>query len=135
MNSWNEVYFNLLFFLKQKLSMLYFRYLVLVTSCYFPEFRFLELFAMLLDFRLYKYFSFSLIRKPYPNFCQIFTMDCVIESPLAHILRVNEIKNSWRLNHIFISGYSNTLVVLKNSLYIKEQLVNTGSEYAEVLNI
>ena len=42
---------------------------------------------MLLHFGIYKYFSFRLTRKPYPKFSQISTMECVIKSAIAHILR------------------------------------------------
>ena len=58
-----------------------------LVSHYFPEFRFLELFILLIHFRIYKYFSFRLTRKPYPKFCQISTMGCVIKSSVAHTLR------------------------------------------------
>ena len=83
-----RIFFQFAIPLRKKPSILYFRYLfVFSRCCYFPEFRFLELFVMLLHFRLYKYFSFRLTRKPYPNFCQILTMDCIIDSPLFHILK------------------------------------------------
>ena len=58
-----EFFCNLVFLLKQKLTILYFRYLELWTSCYLPEFSFLELFVMLLHFWIYKYFSFRLTNR------------------------------------------------------------------------
>ena len=80
-NFWNwTFYFNLV-------TKLYFRYLLLWTSSYFPEFCFFELFIMLLHFRIYKYFSFCLTRKPCPKFSQISTMGFVIKSSVAHLLR------------------------------------------------
>ena len=39
-----KLFFDLLFLLIQKLTLLYFRYLLLWTSCYSTEFRFLKLF-------------------------------------------------------------------------------------------
>ena len=49
------------FLLKQKLTILYLRYLLQRwTSRYFSEFRFLKLFVMLLHFQTCKYFSFTL---------------------------------------------------------------------------
>ena len=54
---------------------------------YFSEFRFLELFVMLLYFLKYKYFSFRLTRKPYLKFCQISTTGFVLKSSTPHILR------------------------------------------------
>ena len=61
--------FGILFKKKKQLAMLSFRYFNLWTYLYFPEFYFLELFV-LLHFRMYKYFSFRLTRKPYSRFCQ-----------------------------------------------------------------
>ena len=52
------------------------------------EFFSLELFAMLLHFRIYKYFSFCLTRKPFPKFYQISMMGFVIKSSVAHVLRI-----------------------------------------------
>ena len=38
---------------------------------------------MLLHFQIDKYFSFRLARKPFPKFCQMSTMGCVIKSLVA----------------------------------------------------
>ena len=42
---------------------------------------------MLLHFGICKNFSFRLTCKSYPKFSQISTMECVIKSAIAHILR------------------------------------------------
>ena len=49
-------------------------------SRYVPEFCFLELFVMLLHFRICKYFSFRLTRKPYLKFCQTSTMGALLRA-------------------------------------------------------
>ena len=51
------------------------------------KFCFLELYVLFLHFRAYKYFYFRLTGKPYPKFCQISTMGCVIKTSVAHALR------------------------------------------------
>ena len=42
---------------------------------------------MLLNFQIYKCFSFRLVRKAYPKFCQISTMESVIKNAVVHTLR------------------------------------------------
>ena len=50
-------------------------------------------------------------RKTYSKFCQISTMGCTIKSPIAEKKKQKKLRSS---------EYNNKLVVLKNSLYIKE---------------
>ena len=60
--------FNLLFLLKQKLTILLFQVLATLNKSLFPGISFLRIeLVMSLHFQLYQYFSFALTRKPYPN--------------------------------------------------------------------
>ena len=100
-NFWIFFFFflrNIVFLLKQKINHTLFEQTLTLyrIKLLFHGITFLRIICMLLHFRIYKYFSFRLTHKPYPKFCQIWGMGCVIKSHAAYILRSGWEKNSLR---------------------------------------
>ena len=127
-----QLFFNLVFLLKQKLTILCFRYWKLWTSHYFLESCFLESYVMLfitfLNIQIFfLLFNSETISKILSNICD----GVCIKSPLTHILRSVWRKKKAKEKSILLiksSGHIHTLIVLKNSWYLKEYLRHSGYE-------
>ena len=66
---------------------LFYEVLVTLNKSFFPKISFLRIICNVITFPNLQIFFLHLTRKPYPKFCQIFRMGCVVKTSVAHILR------------------------------------------------